>query len=202
MRRRYSNQTIAGVASTALLFLLFFVFQLGLPSVFVAILVFFGILLYLPAPPPKTQEPEERKYTLDDLDAAIFQLEKWSVTLPKSTAKKVDEIIIYGHKVHFHLLEKPSYASECLFQVISTLDGVYLALEQFRPLANSVEGEEDPAVVLLNNYLQSSIHVLRVANQELRQKDRDALQKRIDTLYHQQSALDEIDQTLGKEEPH
>ncbi|GDX41022.1 hypothetical protein LBMAG21_13140 [Armatimonadota bacterium] len=193
MRSRFSNQTIAGVVAASTLLLLFFVLQLGLLSIVLALFVFLGVLLLLTTSPPKVAV--EKELTIADLESALAGITPKG--LPSIISQLVGEILQCSRKIITYLNGNPSESPSCLFQVISVLEGVTLAIDKFRLIAARVETNPSPA--LLEEYLQSAAATLTKTYSGLVQKDTQALAELVETLSQRQAILDEVSQTLGKE---
>lgn len=193
MRSRFSNQTIAGVVAASTLLLLFFVLQLGLLSIVLALFVFLGVLLLLTTSPPKVAV--EKELTIADLESALAGITPKG--LPSIISQLVGEILQCSRKIITYLNGNPSEPPSCLFQVISVLEGVTLAIDKFRLIAARVETNPSPA--LLEEYLQSAAATLTKTYSGLVQKDTQALAELVETLSQRQAILDEVSQTLGKE---
>jgi len=195
MRSRFSNQTIAGVVAASTLLLLFFVLQLGLLSIVLALFVFLGVLLLLTTSPPKVAV--EKELTIANLECALVGITPKG--LPSIISQLVGEILQCGRRIVTYLNGNPSEAPSCLFQVISVLEGVTLAIDKFRLIAARVEPNPSPALALLEEYLQSAAAALTKTYSGLVQKDTQALAELVETLSQRQAILDEVSQTLGKE---
>ncbi len=195
MRSRFSNQTIAGVVAASTLLLLFFVLQLGSLSIALAVLVFFGVLLFLSASPPSVAI--EKEPTIADLERALASITVKE--LPPEISQVVEEVMQRGRRIATYLNGNPSEAPSCLYQVISVLEGVTLAIDKFRLIAARVEANHNPSLALLEGYLQSAATTLAKAYSGLVQKDTQALAELVETLSQRQAVLDEVSQTLNKE---